>query len=129
MKKLLVTFLGILLLTGCTNEKTVSSEKPVPDSTSKVESSKSATEENNKIVTEQNERLIDLPEYAVLVEKISLDTHNATVETDNPGTRIILFENNNGVKAYKSIFVKNDNRLKIIKLDDDGLIYNDIVNR
>jgi len=128
MKKLLVTFLGFLLLAGCTNDKTVSPEKPEPDSTSTVESSELATEKKRKIVTEQNEGLIDLPEYAVLAENISLDTHKATVETDNPGNHIILFENNNGVKTYKSIFVKNDNRLKIIKLDDDSLIYNDIVN-
>lgn len=128
MKKLLVTFLGILLLAGCTNDKTVSTEKPEPDSTSTVESSESATEEESNIVTEQNEGLTDLPEYAILAEKISLDTHKAIVETDNPGNRIILFENDNGVNAYKSIFVKNDNRLKIINLDDDGLIYNDIVN-
>lgn len=128
MKKLLVTFLGILLLAGCTNDNTVSSEKTETDSASKVERTESATEENSKILAEQNAGLTDLPEYAVVAENISLDIHKATIETDNPGNRIILFENNNGVNVYKSIFVKNDNRLKIIKLEDDGLIYNDIVN-
>ncbi|KAA0965306.1 hypothetical protein FQ087_03075 [Sporosarcina sp. ANT_H38] len=127
MKKLLITFLGILLLAGCSDDKTVSSEKPETDSTSTEEISEPVKEEN-KIETEQNEGLTDLPEYAILSEKINLDTHKAIIETDNRGNRIILFENDNGIKAFKSIFVKNDNRLKIIKLDDDGLIYNDILN-
>lgn len=38
------------------------------------------------------------------------------VESDNEGTRIILFEKD-GRKIYKSIFIKEKNHLKLIDLE------------
>ena len=43
-----------------------------------------------------------------------------TIETDNPNTRVILYANAAGQKGYKSIYVKRNNRLKIIKINGNG---------
>lgn len=47
------------------------------------------------------------------------------VETDNPGTRVILFENSSGRKVYKSVFVKHDQRLKVLDLDGGPPLFNE----
>ncbi|AXH99617.1 hypothetical protein DV702_07545 [Sporosarcina sp. PTS2304] len=62
-------------------------------------------------------------ESAVLAEHIPVDTLKSHVETDNPGTRVILFEDESGKKVYKSVFVKHDQHVKIIDLNDDILVY------
>ncbi|MBY0221261.1 hypothetical protein [Sporosarcina aquimarina] len=64
-------------------------------------------------------------ESAVLGEHMPIDKLTSHVETDNPGKRIILFENESGEKVYKSIFIKHDRFLKIIDLKDDQLLYKD----
>ena len=86
----------------------------------------SNTEDTDDIDT-KNDHLKDFTEFDVLVDKIDLDIYQGVVETDNKGNRIILFENENGDKEYKSIFIKHENRLKIVQFDDDGLIYNEII--
>ena len=48
------------------------------------------------------------------------------VEEDNQNKRIILFENEAGEKVYKSIFIKENEHLKIIDIANDqenGLIF------
>lgn len=49
------------------------------------------------------------------------------MESDNNGTRVIFFENEEGQKDYKSVFVKEANHLKLVSLDNDGLIYDDVI--
>ncbi|SFH58379.1 hypothetical protein [Pisciglobus halotolerans] len=46
------------------------------------------------------------------------------IVTDNPNKRVILFEDGHE-KAYKTIFIKNANRLKVIDLQGDGLVLNE----
>ncbi|GGN63567.1 hypothetical protein [Oceanobacillus indicireducens] len=47
-----------------------------------------------------------------MAEHIDLDTYQGVVETDNKGNRI---------------FIKHDNRIKIVQFNDDGLLYNGII--
>lgn len=75
--------------------------------------------------TEQQDELGGFEEYEILSDNIDLSAHEAEVETDNSNSRVILFEDSEGNKTYKSVFVKDEQHLKIIQLDDDGVIYND----
>ncbi|MFB5086568.1 membrane lipoprotein lipid attachment site-containing protein [Psychrobacillus sp. PGGUH221] len=129
MKKLLVAFLGLALLAGCSEETVDTNAK-----TENVDVEENVTiEENAEKSTNSTEDttaqsdLKSFPEFVMLAKHIDLTKYTANVETDNEGTRIIFFENSEGHKEYKSTFVKNENRLKIIKLDDDGLIFNEII--
>lgn len=74
-----------------------------------------------------NEGIKSFPEFNIIAEHIDLDAYSGTVQTDNRGNRVITFADANGHKKYKSIFVKRDNRLKIVHFDDDGLIFNEII--
>ncbi|WP_277587580.1 hypothetical protein [Psychrobacillus antarcticus] len=110
MKKIFTALLGITLLVGCTDE-----------------AAKETETEKSPIVKKENEELNDLPEYDLLAQYIDLSTYEADVESDNKGTRVIFFENEEGQKEYKSIFVKGANHLKLVSLDEDGLIYDDVI--
>ncbi|KAA0566569.1 hypothetical protein F0342_00500 [Bacillus sp. CH30_1T] len=47
--------------------------------------------------------------------------------TDNEGKRVLLLIDKNGVEQYKTIFIKNTSRLKIIKINE-GQIFNEILD-
>ena len=127
MKKLLVAFLGLALLAGCTEEtvdtNAVETEKVDVEENVTIEENVEKSNEDNTVQSD----LKSFPEFVMLAKHIDLTKYTAKVETDNEGTRIIFFENSEGHKEYKSAFVKNENRLKIIKLDDDGLIFNELI--
>ena len=111
MKKILLALCGVMLLAGCANTQ----EETNPDTSAEV--------------IKENEALAGFPEYDILAEHIDLNMYVADIETDNKGSRVIFYENEQGEKEYKSIFIKNENRLKIISLDDDdGMIYNDQIS-
>lgn len=80
-------------------------------------------EEPNASYDPSNTNLADHEENAILADHIPLDELTAQVEVDNQNKRITLFENESGQKVYKSIFIKNDNHLKIIDLNDDNLLF------
>lgn len=152
MKKGLALFLGMMLLAGCST-KDADEAQPEKEDEIKVEQTEEGTEvveEEDDDATEveetedaddsddavaQNDDLKDFPEYNMLAEKIDLNEYKGNVKTDNQGNRIILFEDDDGEKEYKSIFIKNDNRLKIIEFEDGnehddedkGLIYNEVI--
>lgn len=73
--------------------------------------------------------LAGFDELSVLQSTIpDFDSLEPIVETDNPGTRVILFQQDGGRKVYKSVFVKRTNRLKIINIDGEGPpIFNDTI--
>ena len=101
MKKVFVVFtsLTLIFLLGCSSiEEKVNKEQIIEETT---------YEEN-----------IDIDKYEELnniKEIINLEDYNINVESDNKGTRIILFEKNEK-KIYKSIFVKETRHLKLIVL-------------
>ncbi len=70
-----------------------------------------------------NTNLADHEENAILADHIPLDELTAQVEVDNQNKRITLFENKDGKKVYKSIFIKRDNHLKIIDLNGDKPLF------
>ncbi|MER2260905.1 MAG: hypothetical protein ABS934_02745 [Psychrobacillus sp.] len=112
MKKLLIAIVGSVILTGCSSPQ---EEEVVP-----VE----LIEE----LPEENQVLTDLPEYPILNNIIDLQVYLANFETDNEETRVIFFEDKDGNKVYKSVFVKNESYLKVIELEDgEGILYNEVI--
>lgn len=66
-------------------------------------------------------------EERVVLERTvpDLGTLRSIVETDNPDTRVILFEDASGRKVYKSVFVKHGQRLKVLDLDGGPPLFNE----
>lgn len=100
-------------------------EETETESTAEPADEKGAAEEGN---TEEQPAAADsdlsgYEEADVLGEHMPVDELTPIVETDNPGKRIILFEDADGQKVYKSIFIKHDQHVKIIDLKKDGLVY------
>lgn len=134
MKKLLAVSMGVLLLVGCSNDKVETPEATENDQSSAIEMTEpevdvvveDATEDVE--TPEQSQDLEGYEEYQLLSENIDLATYQAEVTTDNNGNRVLLFTDADGKKTYKSVYTKHDNYLKIIKLDDEGLLFNGKVN-
>ncbi len=77
--------------------------------------------------TEQNQA--DYLELTYIDEKIDIDEYDFEVETDNEGTRVLFFTSDDK-KYYKSIFVKNDQRLKLIAIDQEGKpLINEVISK
>src|SRR5699024_822148 len=124
MKKILIVLMGVFLFAACSNTNDdVNSESS--DNSNEVENSELENADdaqgedhdessNNEVDTNNNdddlavnnEHLQEFEEYDVLKEELDLDVYEGLVESDNKGTRIILFQTADGVKEYKSIFVK-----------------------
>lgn len=130
MKKICTALLGIALLAGCTDEasgeKDIKNDAIVKEETVNEPIVKEETEKA-PIVKEENEALNDLPEYDIWAQYIDLSTFEADVETDNNNIRVIFFEDGDGQKSFKSVFLKEANHLKLVSLDDDGLIHDDVI--
>lgn len=143
MKKGMTILLSIFLLVGCVSDDAQQSTTET-NVTTKVDpeenSNRSTAEIENADETEidveeshtdtsvsKNDHLQDFIEFDTLAEHIDFEIYQGDIETDNKGNRIILFEDESGHKKYKSIFIKHDNRLKIVQFKNDGLIYNEIL--
>ena len=68
-----------------------------------------------------------LPEYATLAEKVDLSVLSTQIKEDNFNKRIILLNDTFGRTQYKSVFIKADNRLKVIDYSG-GLIFNAVID-
>ncbi|MEC2077421.1 hypothetical protein [Metabacillus fastidiosus] len=89
---------------------------------------KQEQKEEVNVGVETTEEWSSLPEYEKIMEVIDRNDYTFQTMTDNQGKRILFLTNNNGEKIYKTVFVKNEKRLKIIKVDGSGEIFNDIIN-
>ncbi|GEK91374.1 hypothetical protein [Alkalibacterium kapii] len=133
-KKIIVLFLTALTLAGCTDE----SDPGETEALDPIEEEAAVEEEPNEtVVTEeelapvseeeknQAEVIDDIDTYEEfktqdVFEPTDYDAH---LITDNSNTRVILFSEGEE-QVYKSIFIKEDNRLKIIDLQNDQLLIN-----
>lgn len=122
--KLIALALTLFLFAGCSTQEDVDST----DSTaSQVETSSEAVEDDLAFVPEEELGSADdiqqseYPELSTLQEMIDLETVESYLITDNPGTRVIVFVED-GEQAYKSIYIKSDNRLKLVDFEVNELI-------
>lgn len=88
--------------------------------------SENDNEMNHQKAQVDTENIDDFLEYDTLDDVADVDHFNSEVVEDNPHKRIILLKDDNNQPQFKSIFVKDTNRLKIINLDE-GLEYNEII--
>ncbi|MBO0992562.1 hypothetical protein [Bacillus sp. SD088] len=126
MKKLIIMLSMLLLLTACannTNESTTEQKQAVSTETEENQTVSDAEEAKE----DSKEELTSFLEYDTLVVEINIKDLKADVKTDNANKRVIIFKDESGEKKYKSIYIKKEERLKIISLDDEGQIYNEII--
>lgn len=125
MKKHVVILGSLLLLTGCANDE-MGKEDTQPTTThEEVEETENELEEQKSTTNNPSSDLEKYEEFDIVAQYIDIETYQGVVQTDNQGKRVILFEDSGGHERYKSVYIKQDNRLKIISFDDDGLLYND----
>lgn len=120
------------MLTACnsnetdenTKEVTEKSEQPVQTADEQVTQNESA--QNGTTPIADHEKWSSLPEYGKIIEQIGNEDYNFNKETDNDNKRVFLIDLK-GEKQYKTIFVKNTNRLKIVKINGGGEIFNEVI--
>ncbi|WP_068777722.1 hypothetical protein [Paenibacillus sp. FJAT-26967] len=74
------------------------------------------------------EKWSSLPEYDTIIQQIGDKDYQFKTVTDNEGDRILLIEQD-GKERYKTIYVKKTKRLKIIQLDREGQIFNEVLQK
>ncbi|MFE6168584.1 hypothetical protein [Viridibacillus arvi] len=136
MYKTVITLIAVatmLTATACNssgtdknnNEVTEKNEQPV-----QTEGGQEVLQENEQPKENTNhEEWTLLPEYNKIIEQIDDKDYNFQTVTDNEGKRVLSLIDKNGVEQYKTIFIKNTSRLKIIKLHGEGQIFNEIIDK
>ena len=108
------------------DEEPSSEKEDEPEDTEKADEPEKSTPEDDNDEDDGSE-ISEFKESSVIEDEIDVSDLNANIETDNNNKRVILFKD--GDKAvYKTIFIKNDDRLKIIDIgNDEGQIYNETI--
>lgn len=136
MKKLFILCLAAILLGACSGK-----EEQAKDTTKNNESKATQTAEpengqrdNTEVQEEKsegssavNEDQSSYTELPTVLDTIGNDKFEQVVKTDNPNKRVILFEDEHHNKKFKSIFIKHDNRLKVIDLENDRMMLNEVL--
>lgn len=113
----------LFLLAGCNIEQ----ENTTASETAAEVSQMDGTSDEELDSAEVIEELTDYPETVTIQETINLTNLTGYVISDNPGTRILIFTNE-GKQVYKSIFVKDEERLKVIDLEQNDLVIDETVS-
>lgn len=111
---LLTTAAGALLFTGV-----VASDTNAQDQESNGDSSHHFQNVSSNIK--------HFAEYKILDEQIGMEVYQAHTVTDNIHKRVIVLLDENNSEQFKSIYIKDTNRLKIIDFGK-GQIFNQIIN-
>ena len=110
-KSLSILMASAFMLTACnSNETEKNDEQP-------------AQTEQKEVEAYDHEKHASLPEYDTIIEQIGNKDYTFNKETDNDDKRVFLIELD-GEKQYKTIFVKQTKRLKIVKINGGGEIFN-----
>lgn len=138
-KKMIILVSAMAIITACsdkeapaTNEeasgKTEANVQP-PEEQGDAKESEQQTE-NSQHSTEESVNAMEwasLPEYNTIIEQIGNNEYTFETVTDNDGKRILTIMDENGQKQYKTVFVKNTSRLKIININGNGVVFNGII--
>src|SRR5690625_702166 len=137
MKKALLTIISLAVLMGmvaCANDNNNNTnnnnQNDVTDQNTTTDKPQSPDNDGNIEDDQEDnfpEALADFEETQTLSEQIDLNTLDPEIETDNQNNRVIIFSDASETKKYKSVFIKKQNRLKIISLDHDGQIFNEAI--
>ncbi|MEG0473051.1 MAG: hypothetical protein RR588_12020 [Solibacillus sp.] len=124
MKKILITTVGALILTA--GGMVAGNIAQTEAETKKVTETNYDQHDNQKNYITTDAVLTSFPEYATLEKKVDLTKYSAHIVKDNLHERIIVLKDANDHDQFKSIFVKKQNRLKIVDYRG-GLIFNEII--
>ncbi|WP_256762210.1 hypothetical protein [Cohnella sp. WQ 127256] len=127
MNKAVITLVAAaIMLTACNrNQADISSDAQNQPSlqTEVVQESKQPAKESTF-----HEEMSSLPEYDTIVQYIDKKEYTFRTVTDNESKRVLLLIDQDGKEQYKTIFIKNTSRLKIIQIDGEGQVFNDILD-
>ncbi|MFJ7661905.1 hypothetical protein ACIQXW_05820 [Lysinibacillus sp. NPDC097162] len=143
-QKMIIFCAVVTMLAACSNneatEKNETTNQDISQQQEKQENQQGKDQVEQPVQPEQNvqgedKKNIDLsewtslPEYSKINEQIdNKDGIHFEKVTDTRDKRILLIIDENGTKLYKSIFIKNTNRLKIINIKDGGQIFNEVLS-
>jgi len=105
------------------SEATEASTEEREEVSTEEESDETSTEDSQNSEAEND--VADFEEGDALQDTIDLEGLTMETATDNPNKRVLLFSNDEGQKEYKSVFIKQKNRLKIIDIKNDDLLLNE----
>ena len=150
MKKLLMVIVSSLLLIALVacgdtqNEEQTDTDNAIEENEDKAETNNDTEVNEDQVETDNedtdetkenkeeeptntNEEITDYEEADVIEEQIDIADMDVKIETDNPNKRILLFSDNDKV-MYKTIYIKEKQRLKIIDIyEDKGQIFNETI--
>lgn len=136
MKRLTIALALLFFAAGCSMSEAPNTDNAQMENSSQLvqETNSSKNEEDLGSVPEEKLESAtviadqtDYPELDFIQETVSLENLEGYLVTDNPGTRVIIFVAE-GEQAYKSIFVKTENQVKLIDLRANELMMNEIIN-
>lgn len=78
---------------------------------------------------EQSEAVSEFTDYPELSSQdiFNPEAFDTRLVTDNPGTRVFIFRDAEQ-QVYKTVYIKSNNRLKVIDLANNELLLNKIIN-
>ncbi|MFK2827015.1 hypothetical protein QYG89_15285 [Bacillus sp. B190/17] len=83
--------------------------------------------QNQPKESERQGEWASLPEYDEIMGHVDHQNYTFQTVTDDEGKRILLLIDENNEIQYKTIFIKNDSRLKIVKMNGGGQIFNGVI--
>ncbi|MCJ0931441.1 hypothetical protein MST22_09750 [Virgibacillus halodenitrificans] len=92
-----------------------------------LEDAEDSDPQEDQTVEEESVEIDDFVEFDIVEEQTGVDEDNMKVVENNPYKRVLLITNENGQQQFKSIFVKETNRLKIIDFQN-GLLFNEVID-
>ncbi|KON70931.1 hypothetical protein AKG34_20575 [Peribacillus butanolivorans] len=131
-KSMIALVAAVTMLTACNSNETDENSKEVtekseqPVQTADEQGTQNESAQNETTPRADHEKWSSLPEYGKIIEQIGNEDYNFNKETDNDNKRVFLIDLK-GEKLYKTIFVKNTNRLKIVKINGGGEIFNEVI--
>lgn len=123
---LMILIAAATMLTACQSNQTDTGNPSGSNEPSAQTETAQPNNESTEESTSQSE-WSSLPEYATIVQEVDSQDYMFRTVTDNDNERILLLANQDGEEKYKTIFIKNTSRLKIIDVDGEGQIFNDVL--
>ncbi|PYY31114.1 hypothetical protein [Paenibacillus illinoisensis] len=123
---LMILIAAATMLTACQSNQTDTGNS----SGSNEQSAQTETAQSNNEPTEESTSQSEwssLPEYDTIIREVDSQDYTFRTVTDNKNERILILTNQDGEEKYKTIFIKNTSRLKIIDIDGGGQLFNDVL--
>ena len=132
MKKVFTSILiGLTILSSCAD--TFEGGQEASSTTQVEETNEAVSDEDLSPASdeelEQSESVSEFSSYEELSQQDFFEPENfeAHLVTDNPGNRIFIFRDGNQ-QAYKTVFIKDTHRLKVIDIANDELLMNERIH-